>query len=257
MPPPVDVTYDMRNATPWSLVGDAFACIFAPPGRVLRVLGRPAFDAGQDIEITLHEGPLRDAMMAYGMRVLALSLVISLVTAALIFLSVRRFLVRPMARFIAAMRGFQDDPENPAKVIRLESGVAEIAGAEAALADLQTELRAALRQKDRLAGLGEAVAKISHDLRNILTTAQLLADRVAAIDDARLARTAPKLIASLDRAVRLCDSTLNFGRAEEPAPVVRRVRARTLIEEARDAVFPDGESVARKLPSLVSMKSSP
>ena len=40
---------------------------------------------------------------------------------------------------------------------------------------MQTQLTAALRQKERLAQLGGAVAKISHDLRNVLTTAQLFA----------------------------------------------------------------------------------
>ena len=43
---------------------------------------------------------------------------------------------------------------------------------------ISAQLTGALRQKERLAQLGSAVAKISHDLRNILTTAQLFADRL-------------------------------------------------------------------------------
>ena len=53
---------------------------------------------------------------------------------------------------------------------------------------MQTQLTGALRQKERLAQLGGAVAKISHDLRNILTTAQLFADRIEGSADPVVAR---------------------------------------------------------------------
>ena len=87
---------------------------------------------------------------------------------------------------------------------------------------MQTQLTGALRQKERLAQLGGAVAKISHDLRNILTTAQLFADRMEGSADPVVARSAPKLIASISRAVSLCESTLAFGKAEEPPPSLKR-----------------------------------
>ena len=45
--------------------------------------------------------------------------------------------------------------------------------------NLQRELRASLRQKSRLAEVGAASNKINHDLRNILSTARLLSDRLA------------------------------------------------------------------------------
>ena len=95
--------------------------------------------------------------------------------------------------------------------------------AEEALQSMQTQLTGALRQKERLAQLGGAVAKISHDLRNILTTAQLFADRIEGSADPVVARSAPKLVNSISRAVRLCESTLAFGKAEEPPPQLRRL----------------------------------
>ena len=66
------------------------------------------------------------------------------------------------------------------------------------------------------------MAKISHDLRNLLTTAQLLADRIEASADPAVRRTAPKLVGSLARAIKLCERTLTFGKAEElpPEPTV-------------------------------------
>ena len=92
---------------------------------------------------------------------------------------------------------------------------------------MQTQLTQALRQKERLAQLGRAVAKISHDLRNILTTAQLFADRLEGSADPAVARSAPKLVNSISRAVNLCESTLAFGKAEEAPPRLTRFALRT------------------------------
>src|SRR6056300_1269595 len=100
---------------------------------------------------------------------------------------------------------------------------------------MQTQLTAALKQKERLAQLGAAVAKISHDLRNILTSAQLFTDRIEASEDPTFRRLAPKLVNSITRAVTLCETTLAFGRAEEPAPRLIRVRLGDLVEDVIDS----------------------
>ncbi|MGM0585337.1 MAG: sensor histidine kinase [Pseudomonadota bacterium] len=248
MPGPIDATYDLRQAGAWELVRDAFACLLAPPGRIIRVIGTPAEGGGVAIEATLEEDRLRAAMLAYGLRVLALSLVISAITAGLIAMSLRRFLVRPMTRVIDNMRAFAQDPEDASRVIRPSSGISEIAQAESALERLETEIRGALRQRARLAAMGEALAKVAHDLRNLLSTAQLLADRLEGSEDPRVARVGPKIVRSLDRAAALCASTLDYGRVEEPRPVIRRVALRALAGEVGESVFPDrgdGEGTVR------------
>ncbi|MEO1688624.1 MAG: HAMP domain-containing sensor histidine kinase, partial [Pseudomonadota bacterium] len=236
----LDATFDLRTAGPWTLVRDAFACLLAPPGRMVRVIGEPVQGGGVAIEVILPEAPLKEAMLAYGLRILVLSLIISAVTAVLIALALQRFLVGPMTRVIDSMQAFAEDPEDPEGDIAPRSSIAEVAAAERALARLQTDLRAALRQRARLAALGEALAKVSHDLRNLLSTAQLLADSLDGSADPRVARVGPKIIRSLDRAVSLCASTLDYGKVEEPQPVRRTVALRALVEEVGDTVFPDG-----------------
>jgi signal transduction histidine kinase len=84
--------------------------------------------------------------------------------------------------------------------------------------------------------LGLAVSKISHDLRNMLANAQLLSDRLSSLRDPAVQRFAPKLIASLDRAISLCESTLQFGRAEEAAPRRELVPLRALVLEVGDSL---------------------
>jgi hypothetical protein len=109
--------------------------------------------------------------------------------------------------------------------------VRELRDAENALQSMQTQLTGALRQRERLAQLGEAVAKISHDLRNILSVTTLMADRLEGSADPAVQRATPKILASLTRAVNLTEATLAFGRAEEPSPKLERVRLAGIAED--------------------------
>ncbi len=231
MPHPISATYDMREAGPVQLIRDAAMSLFEPDNDVIRIIGNPVQDAGILIEITMESRPLRDAMLDYGLRILGLSALISVVTAALLFFAVRRLMVLPIRRVVRHMQAYAESPEDARMVIEPTAGVSELRVAEEALMSLQTQLTGALRQKERLAQLGSAVAKISHDLRNILTTAQLFADRLEGSADPAVAKSAPKLINSISRAINLCESTLAFGKAEEQSPRLTRFALRPLVEE--------------------------
>ncbi|PZQ97170.1 MAG: sensor histidine kinase [Cereibacter sphaeroides] len=235
IPEPIAATYDLRTEGPWQLIKDAMMQIFTPGNRVIRVIGNPVNQAGLLIETTMDTAPLRAELIDYGLRILWLSALISAVTAILLFLAVRRLLVVPIRRVVTHMTAYADAPEDSRHIIAPTSRVVELREAEEALQGMQTQLTGALRQKERLAQLGGAVAKISHDLRNILTTAQLFADRMEGSADPVTARVVPKLEASIRRAVALCESTLTFGRAEEPAPMLSRFPLRPLADEVAEA----------------------
>jgi signal transduction histidine kinase len=228
---PVIETFDLRDPPIWDLIADALECMATGAKGVIRVIALAPADLGKELEVTLEVAPLRAAMIDYGLRILRLSLLISLTTAAMVFFAVRRAVVRPITRLISDVKRFSENPEDPARIVSPQSRVGEIAEAERALAEMEREVLGALRARARLASLGEAVAKVSHDLRNILATAQLMADRLETSRDPIVARTAPKLIASLGRAIRLCRSTLTYGKAEEAPPEPRVVRLRDLAEE--------------------------
>lgn len=231
LPAPPAAKFELAQAGPLELMGDALKVYFTPEDRVIRVIGRSEMGARSEIEVTMAEAPLRDAMIAFGLRILYLSLAISAAVATLLFLAVRFLIVQPMSRVVAHMIAYRDAPEDATRVIAPESDVRELREAETALQDLQLRLTGALRQKERLAALGGAVAKISHDLRNLLTTAQLLADRIETSSDPAVRRTAPKLVHSLSRAITLCERTLTYGRAEESPPVLAAFPLAPLIEE--------------------------
>ncbi len=242
IPRPIDATYDLREASSVRLMADAVLAVFRDQDRHVRVIGRPdgGGEGADEVEITMDERPMREDLRAYGRRILFISLAISGATAALIYLLVQRMMVRPIERLVENMSHFREDPEDTTRVMRPGSRLVEIAAAETTLAEMQTQVRESLRERARLAALGEAVAKISHDLRNILASAQLAADRIEHSRDPVARTIGPKLIGALDRAIRLCDGTLNFGRAEEAPPEPRRIALAALVGEVAETVFPDG-----------------
>ncbi len=231
IPEQITNTYDLRDAGPWILIRDAMTRFFTTENEVIRVIGEPVKGAGLLIEVTIDSMPLRMAMVDYGLRILGLSFVISIITAFFLFLAVRVVLVRPIKSVVGYMQRYASAPEDARGIITPNSKVTELREAEEALKMLQTDLTQALKQRERLAQLGGAVAKVSHDLRNILTSAQLFTDRIEASDDPLVRRMAPKLVNSITRAVSLCESTLAFGRAEEPAPTLTMVRVRDIAED--------------------------
>ena len=217
MPPDhIHATYDLREAGFFTLIRDAFAVLWGEPMRVIRVLGPPPKDDRLLVEVVLDETPLRQEMLAFSQRILALSLVISLFTAALVYLSLHWLMVRPMRRISDSMSAFREDPEDASRVIRPSDRNDEIGFAEHELAAMQEGIRGALQQKTRLAALGIAVTKINHDLRNILATAQLVSDRLERSDDPEVKRVTPTLMTAIDRAVSLCGETLDFTREGLP-----------------------------------------
>lgn len=235
VPTPVSTTFDLREAPALTLIRDALTRLARPEPEVIRVIGRPVRMGGLLIEITLDSADLRTAMIDYGLRILWLSLVISVITAVMLFVAVHCFLVRPIRRVVGNMQAYAAAPEDARHVIEPSAAISELREAEETLQSLQTQLTGALRQKEHLAQLGGAVAKVSHDLRNILTSAQLFTDRLGLSEDPRVQRMAPKLVNSLTRAVHLCESTLAYGKAEEPGPTLARMRLVDIVADVIDS----------------------
>jgi len=237
MPPTVDTSFDLRDAMAMFLIMDAFETLLVGDGRIVLVTGNPRFAAGESIEIVFDETPLRHAMLRYGKNIFLLSLVISIITAGLVFTALHFVLVRPMRRITENMVAFRNDPEDARRVIAPSGRADEIGIAERELSLMQKEIRATLSQKAHLASLGTAVSKISHDLRNILASAQLISDRIGAIDDPMVQHLAPRLFAAIDRAIDLCANTLKFGRAEEAPPRRTRIALAAFADEVAEAAW--------------------
>jgi signal transduction histidine kinase len=236
MPHDIDASYDLRDASWLTLIADAMMVYVAPDDRVIRVLGEAGFNPGELIDVVMEEAPLKSSMIGYGLDILGLSILISIITAALVYLSLDALLVKPMTKLTWNIVRFSERPEDPTRVISPSSRRDEIGTAERELSAMQQELSETLSQKNRLAALGLAVSKISHDLRNMLSSAQLLSDRLSTVKDPTVERLVPKLLASLDRAIRLCARTLDFGQAHEMPPRRKRFVLAPLVAEVGDSL---------------------
>ena len=227
---------DIRDMRPLSAIVEAFRTLLvAKDTDLLRAIG-PAPMGGQFVEIVIPEGPLRSAMWTYSRNIMLVSIVISAITAALVYFALHYLFVRPLYRITANMMGFRDDPEDRARILALTSRHDEIGFVEHELAEMQRDLANTLHEKTRLANLGLAVSKINHDLRNLLASAQLFSDRLARLQDPQVQRFAPKLMRALERAIAFCQSTLSYGRAHEPPPDRRPVALMELVEDVRDTL---------------------
>lgn len=214
MPPKIDATIDLRDSSFFGLIGDAFATLVRTENRVLRIMGPSPQEKNIIVEVVLDEAPLRAVMFGYGQRIMALSVAISIFTAVLVYLSLYLLMVVPMRRITSSMVAFREDPNDPGAAIAESMRSDEIGTAQRELGTMQSRLRTALRQRQHLAALGEAVAKVNHDLRNMLSTAQLVSERLAGSEDPQVKKASPTLVRALDRAVTLCTETLNY--AQEP-----------------------------------------
>lgn len=226
----VELHIDLENSTGLNSISSALSTMFFGGDRVLRVFNKMN-DRQGTIELVQEERHLRNALITFARNVMLISLVISFITASLVFLSLYYLIVRPIRRMSMNMVRFSDEPENASLILNPSERADELGVAERRLADFQLDLQSTLRQKQHLADLGLAVSKINHDLRNILASAQLFSDRLSTLSDPTVQRFAPKLIRTIDRAVDYTKSVISYGKALESPPARRLHRLHAIVDE--------------------------
>lgn len=230
VPPSVNAQYDLSDDDFPTDMRDAFWTLFFGGNEVFSVRG-PVGDTGMVIDLVMSDRALRNAMLVYTREILLFTVIISFITASMIFLAINRILIRPIARMTASMQAFADDPANPAAIVQAPRGRDELALAARHLAAMQGDLQRTLRQQKNLADLGLAVSKINHDMRNILSSAQLMSDRLADAGDPVARGLSSKLVRTLGRAIGYSSEVLSYGRASETAPRRTRLPLRPLVED--------------------------
>lgn len=236
------VQTDLRKASWLDHLVDTIDALWAPDGRLLRISAMPQGRPDESIDLIIFEQELKAELSAYSARLLAYFTGVAVLLGGVIYLAMFFLFVRPMRQLASAMMHFRDDPSDPTRRISPSGSRNEIGRAEDELARMQGEIYQALQQRERLAALGEAVAKINHDLRNVLASAQLVSDRLAMDSDERVRKMGERLVRAVDRGVRLCQATLEYGRAEDIPPQRKPVQIRDLVEEAaEDARMSEGE----------------
>lgn len=234
-----DAAVDLREE-PWMQgVMHAVASVLTPGDKALEVTMNSPVRDGAVLTLTLHERHLARELRGLLASILLFSLGVAGATGAMLYLALAWLLVGPIQRLTRSITAFRADPDGtPPDQARARGSRDEIGTAAAELAAMQAELRAALWRNARLAALGTAVAKISHDVRGILSTALLVAERLAQARDPAVQRSGQTLIRSVQDASDLIRTTLDFAR--EGPPPLRPSRI-----ALRNALLEVGESVPR------------
>ena len=232
--PPNLLDIDLRETMLPKLVVDAWGTLFSSGNKLIQVTGAPQVAPESVVDIIISQRALRQNLQNYSRNILIISLAISVMTAALVFWALNIIIVGPVRRLKDNMVSFENDPENPDGILIPSARFDEIGAAEQSLAKMEGAIQQLLHERRRLAALGAGISKISHDLRNILASAQLMSDRLAKSDDPRVQKLSPRLISALDRAITLSRDTLTFGKVE--ARTLRRetVNLHALAEEVLD-----------------------
>lgn len=226
------ISTDMRNKDVFKLISGALETLFLGSNRVQRIIGVVPSKNNEVIEVLVFEEPLREAMIIYSRNIVFLSLIVALITALIIFLFVNRVFILPIAQLTKNMIDFSEAPQNASLIIKKTTRQDELGIAFNELRAMETDLFTMLKQRQHLADLGMAVAKINHDLRNMLTSVQLLSDQVARLDDPEVKHLAPRLVHSLDKAINFAQSVLEYGQQKSSPPKLVPVDLAMLVDEA-------------------------
>jgi signal transduction histidine kinase len=249
---------DLRQPDLVARLIDPWVTLLGSPDRRIRVMAAPRFRSGDFIEIVAEAAPLRAELRTYVLQIVLASLALSIVAGGLLYLGLTVLVLEPIRRVTQTIERFRDDPEAAPRPI-LKERTDEIGRVEDELNRMQEEVRNSLRSRARLAALGEAVAKISHDLRNMLTAAQMASDRLADSGDPTVARALPRLERALERAVNLAQGVLAYGRSEEPEAQPRPLRLAPVIEAAaEDAGLTEaGVRLIQRVPARLRVEADP
>jgi len=250
---------DLRERRRFPRFRDAFMDFFGSKEGYLRVVALSPVEGQESLELIIPRVKIQHALRDYFVRVFSLSLIIAIITGSMIYLTMRALIISPVQRLAMDMTRFRENPSFRSASSAEAKRKDEIGQLEREFINMKQSLRASFRQRERLAGLGLSMAKINHDLRNVLAGALMTSERLAADKDERIAKTGKRLIRNLERGVGLTEDVLAYSKADTADPKLENVRVSFLLGEvAADVVgqFP-GTSFKNKVPSELLVRVDP
>lgn len=233
---PPDTIFDLRARTSYGLLWKSVVAPLSRGDGFLQIIGHPPGEQEPLMSVFIDQRLLYRELYTHTLHALGPSILISLSTAVLVYLSLQRLMVRPIKRITANLVKFRQAPESPESAIHPSGRNDEIGLMERELARMQTGLRAALAQQSRFAALGKAVSQINHDLKSILSTVSIASERLAGMNDPAVSKIATLLVGSVEKAIYLCTQTLDLARGEQPVLQRSRFQLHELVEEVGKAL---------------------
>ena len=261
--PPEDMvilhTYDLRDQPRLPGIIPALSTLLMDRGGCLRVIADSPVAGQSSIEYIVPVSALREDMWAYFRNIFALSIIIALITGTLIYLALRGLIVRPVTQLAGELARFREDPLTQQNFGRASNRDDEIGDLQREFRTMKREVRASFAQRDRLATLGLAVAKINHDLRNILNAAQLVSDRIAMDPDERIQKMGARLERVIDRGIRICQETLDYTKKQEGVVEREPIRIASFLGEIAADVLGEFEGLrfVNRIPTRTTVLADP
>jgi hypothetical protein len=137
----VDAEFDLCDHKAAELIYDTVMLLAQSENRIIKAIGQLPKDARVLLAIEPDEAPMRSAMYSYSWRILELTAVIALITAELVFLSLRWLMILPMQTITASLVSFRRNPENYTSDIQDAGRSGEIGIAMNELALVKARLR--------------------------------------------------------------------------------------------------------------------
>ncbi len=229
-------TIDLRKNWGGLMLGPTLSAFTEKEG-YFRVLADPPggqWKGGnyQTLEYLVPRQSLQKAMESYCHNILGLSVLIAFITGVMLYSVLRFLIIKPLQCLGDDVADFENDPSAPLQKKRTHDRKDEIGDLSRAFTDMQEGVQASLEQRKRLADLGLAVSKINHDLRNVLTSAQLVSDRLATDKDERVRKMGERLVRAVDRGVRIAEGVLEYSSEKEDVLDLETVNLAAIASEA-------------------------
>lgn len=233
VPLAIDEHIDLTTATPLSDFWGALKTLISGGKKAMLITGPPDY-TGTTVDVVMYDTGLHNKLLQNSRIIATISLLISLIAAALIYFIIHALLLRPVGHMYENMFAFGQKPDDPTLIIDSSDRKDELGYAQNRLAQMQTHLQHLFQERKHLADLGLAVSKINHDMRNILASAQLMSDSLADTQDPVVQRYSPKLIRTLNRAITYSETVIAYGRTQEAVPVRQQRLLRPLLHEVEE-----------------------
>src|SRR6266850_1151787 len=162
-PRPSMPSYNLKEEGVFPLIWDALTAMVHDGARYIRVGGQSMRLPKAMVWIVLDELPMRIAMYGYATRILVLSVIVALFTAALLYFALRWLVILPLQDISTDMTAFRRGPEEPGTERPPTQRNDEIGVVDREFQNLQRELRASLRQKSRLDEVGVVLQEQGED----------------------------------------------------------------------------------------------
>ncbi len=217
-----DTIFNLDHASWYSRVAPTMAILSPFGDDYVRVNGLQRLDHPQ-IDVFIAKAFLRDRLWDMFFSASAIGVVIFFFSHILVrkmtARSVRQTLSSVLAQLYGRHQGSLPNSEDLQSDLmqRLESN--------------HKALEAHIDEQARLASLGAATGRLAHDVRNLLASLRLSAERMAAMEAEADRRAGHRMIASIDRALALCEWASRYKSAKREAVDITHVALSTLVNE--------------------------